>query len=228
MLALRQKTFAAKLPVVQQQARQIDLAGLQARHQALSAELDKAREDADGMALATPREHDLLQRLSRTRGALAAAGQTSTPAEEARSLAATAERVRLLAGLLSWELAQAAPERLWQASKAIATIGAQRAQAQARLAALEQAQRDQAERFTQLGQRITALNQQIQALLPQLTKLGQEEATALQALAVADLQTQRERLAAYGTQARYAMAQLQDSARQPSPPNPQDDHAAPR
>ena len=228
MLALGQKPFAAKLSVVPQPARQSDLAGLPPPPPAPSAVLDKAREDADGMALATPREHDLLQRLSRTRGALAAAGQTSTPAEEARSLAATAERVRLLAGLLSWELAQAAPERLWQASKAIATIGAQRAQAQARLAALEQAQRDQAERFTQLGQRITALNQQIQALLPQLTKLGQEEATALQALAVADLQTQRERLAAYGTQARYAMAQLQDSARQPSPPNPQDDHAAPR
>ena len=136
--------------------------------------------------------------------------------------------MRLLAGLLSWELAQAAPERLWQARKAITTFGEQREQAQGRLAALAQAQRDQALRFTQLGQRITALNQQIQALLPLLGKLGAEEATALQALAVADLQAQKERLAAYSTQARYAMAQLQDSARQPSPPNPQDEHAAPR
>lgn len=228
MLALRQKTFAQRLPVVQQQARQIDLTGLQARHQALSTELEKAREDADGIALATPRERDLQQRLSRARGTLAAAGRADPPTEDARSLAATAERVRLLAGLLSWDLAQAAPERLWQASKALTGINEQREQAQGRLAALEQAQRDQAQRFTQLGQRITALNQQIQALLPQLAKLGQEEATALQALAVADLQAQKERLAAYSTQARYAMAQLQDSARQPSPPNPQDDHAAPR
>jgi hypothetical protein len=228
MLALRQKTFAERLPVAQRQAQQIDLAGLQARHQALSAELDQAREDADGIALATPGERDLLQRVARVRNTLAAAGQAATADDEARNLAQAAERVRLLAGLLSWELAQAAPERLWQASKAITTINEQREQAQGRLAALEQAQRDQELRFTQLGQRITALNQQIQALLPQLARLGAEEATALQTLAVADLQTQKERLAAYSTQARYAMAQLQDSARQPSQTNPQDEHAAPR
>ena len=228
MLALRQKTFAERLPQVQQQAQQIDLAGLQARHQALTAELDKAREDADGVALATPRERDLLQRVARARSTLASTAQPAAADDDARNLAQAAERVRLLAGLLSWDLAQAAPERLWQASKAITGIDEQRVQAQGRLAALEEAQRQQALRFTQLGQRITALNQQIQALLPQLGQLGQEEATALQALAVADLQNQKERLAAYSTQARYAMAQLQDSARQPSPANPQDDHAAPR
>lgn len=227
MLALRQKTFSERLPVVQRQAQQIDLAGLQARHQALSAELDKAREDADGIALATPRERDLLQRVARVRSTLAA-GQAAAADGESRNLAQATERVRLLAGLLSWDLAQAAPERLWQASKAITGIAEQRELAQRRLAALEEAQRQQALRFTQLGQRINALNQQIQALLPQLGQLGQEEASALQALAVADLQTQKERLAAYSTQARYAMAQLQDSARQPSQPNPQDDHAAPR
>ncbi len=239
MLALRQQTFAQKLPAVQQQAQQIDLAGLQVRHSALAAELAQAREAADGVAFATPRERDLLQRVARTRSSLAATAP-GLPEGEVRNLAATAtttktttttstaERVRLLAGLLSWDLAQAAPERQWQAEKALTTLDTQREQAQQRLAALEQAQREQAGRFAQLGQRITVLNQQIQALLPQLDRLGLEEATALQALAVADLQSQQQRLAAYSTQARYAMAQLQDRARQTDATTPQDEHAAPR
>lgn len=227
MLALRQQTFAQKLPAAQQQAQGIDLAGLQARHQALAAELAQARDAADGLAFATPRERGLLQRVARARGTLAA-GTVGPADDEARALAASADRVRLLAGLLSWDLAQAAPERQWQAEKAIAALDSQREQAQARLAALAQAQQEQTQRFAQLGQRITALNQQIQALLPQLDRLGGEEASTLQALAVADLQAQKDRLAAYSTQARYAMAQLQDRARQTDAPNPQDDHAAPR
>ena len=55
------------------------------------------------------------------------------------------------------------------------------------------------------------------ALLAPLEQASRDQAGALQTLTLASLAAQKERLAGYGTQARFAMAQLHDRARQPLP-----------
>lgn len=201
MLAARRARFGAHLPAAQQQTHHL-------RQQALVAEqaaLTQALAQADGPALADTREQDLLQRLSRVQATLAAA-----PAGEAGD--ALRERARRVAGALSWQLALAVPERSWAAKKGLRAVEAQLAAAAARDAALQAAQRDEPARFAAYTERIAELRRRVAGLLPQVATLRQEQQRALQALAVQALREQLPRLDEYTTQARFALAQLQDRA----------------
>ena len=63
-----------------------------------------------------------------------------------------------------------------------------------------------------LSARIKELDQRIQALIPRVATLTKEQQGEVQELAVAELQGQQERLVVYGTQARFAVAQIYDRA----------------
>ena len=126
--------------------------------------------------------------------------------------AATRERYRLAAGAMTWQLAQQYPNRLWEAKKGQKTLEAQLVEAQRRDAALAQAQQDEPKRFDAFGERIAALNPRIAALLPRVVALSNEQQQQVQDIAVAELSRQKERLAVYATQARFALAQLYDRA----------------
>jgi hypothetical protein len=79
-------------------------------------------------------------------------------------------------------------------------------------AALAQAQLDEPARLEAFAARIEALAARVDAALPRVTALAQEQRAAVQELAVADLLRQKERLAGYVTQARFAVAQIVDRA----------------
>jgi hypothetical protein len=64
------------------------------------------------------------------------------------------------------------------------------------------------------AQRIVDLDKRIKALIPRVAALSQEQQQVVQELAVAELTQQKERLAGYATQARFAVAQLYDRANQ--------------
>jgi hypothetical protein len=234
MLTQRQARFEQGLPAVREQAGRVgtqDLVGMRQRQDSLQSAFTQAEQDADGVAYADVRQRDLQQRLSRSRVTVAAlledrsARGTATPAAQALpepvnpgdelDLATTARRLDLAAGALRWELAQALTERQWQARKSLQTSAEGLTQAQASLDALAQAQIDETRRLGQLGQRIQALTLRVQALQAPLDTVTRDQANQLQALAVAGLQAQQQRLASYTTQARFAMAQLLDQARQP-------------
>ena len=51
-------------------------------------------------------------------------------------------------------------------------------------------------------------------MAPRVAGLANEQRAAVQELAVAELTRQKERLVAYGTQARFAVAQIYDRAHQ--------------
>jgi predicted nucleic acid-binding Zn-ribbon protein len=120
--------------------------------------------------------------------------------------------LRLASGVLTWQLADDYTGRVWVAKKELVNIDSQIAQAQARDAALAQAQRDEPARFDAFGKRIAALDPLLQAMLPKVAALRREQQAVVQEIAVAELTHQKERLAIYATQARFAVAQLYDRA----------------
>ena len=82
-------------------------------------------------------------------------------------------------------------------------------------------------RFERFAARIAALTPRIQALIPRVAALSNEQQGVVQELAVAELTRQKERLAGYTTQARFAVAQLYDRANSSSSgANKKEDHAA--
>jgi hypothetical protein len=128
--------------------------------------------------------------------------------------AALRERYRLVAGALSWQLSEQYPARLWETQKTFRGVDTELQAALARDAALARAQRDEPARFDAFAARIKALDPRLQALIPRVAALSKEQQQAVQELAVAELERQKERLTEYTTQARFAVAQLYDRANQ--------------
>jgi hypothetical protein len=241
MLENRRQAYAQRLPDISAKARHSGLAELQRRRDELARELVRAEADADGVAFADTAQQDLMKRLENVRAilekvladpALAAARDALrfpdgpiTWQQAARALlerdgadpefAAAYNKYRLASGALAWQLAEQFPPRAWEAwkgLKGVPGVDSELEQARRRDAALAQAQRDEPARFERFAARIAALGQRLQALLPQITALQREQQQVVQELAVAQLVRQKERLAEYTTQARFAVAQLVDRA----------------
>lgn len=207
MLDNRRRAYAQRLPQVLAgaQGTALGMTTLQQRRDALAGELADATAAADGFAYADERQRELLQRLAAVRATLARLG-TEPEHDGAR------ERARLAAGALTWQLAQELPARAWAARKGMDAMDRQVADAQRREAALAQAQRDEPARFDAYGHRIAALGERIEVLIPRVTVLAGEQQREVEEIAVAQLTRQKERLATYAMQARYAVAQLYDRA----------------
>jgi len=205
MLGNRRQAYADKLPKVRDDAGKLNIAEAIKRRDALVAEIEKVEAEGDHAALADEVRRAQIARIADLQALLQRAG--SDP-----EIAAAADRVRRVAGALTWQLAQEFPDRLWQAKKALRTINMELEMAQARDAALAQAQRDEPARHEAFARRIAALEGTIRALIPKVAALTNEQQGQVQELAVAELTRQKERLAAYTTQARFAVAQLYDRA----------------
>ena len=207
MLANRRQAYAERLPKVREQATQGQL-GIEAmtkRRDELTAEVDRAEADNDHAALADATRLAQLDRVADMRAILDRAGNDP-------EVALAAERVRRVAGALTWQLAQEHPDRLWSARKALRTINTELDLARARDDELAQAQRDEPARQEQFANRIAELEAAVRGMIPRVATLTLEQQGQVQELAVAELTRQKERLVAYTTQARFAVAQLYDRA----------------
>ena len=207
MLANRRQAFAERLPriLAAQKESGTGLAALQQSRDTLARALGEAQARADASAFADTKQRELMARLENVEALLRQAGDES-------ELQRARERARLAAGALTWQLAQDFPARLWQAQKALGVTDAQLDEARRREAALGQAQREEPARFDRFAARIAALRPRIEALIPRVAALSREQQGEVQDLAVAELTRQKERLAVYATQARFAVAQLYDRA----------------
>ncbi|WP_088286756.1 tetratricopeptide repeat protein [Ideonella sp. A 288] len=220
VLVHRSRAYAERLPQLLARANDAaqGVAALQARRDALAAEVDRAEADADGLALASPAELAMRTRVAELRAALPALG-------EGAEAASFADRIRRVDGALGWRLAQAWPQRLWDARKALAALGSALDQARFREAALAQAQRDEPQRFERLAGRLAELSRRVAALNPQVVALAREQREVLQATAIAALARSQQRLADYTAQARFALAQLQDAPAELARHQGEADHA---
>jgi hypothetical protein len=207
MLAERRKAYEQRLPMTRsgEKGSSADLVAAATKRAALAAELERVETNADVVAFTDERQDALLQRLADVQAAL----QINAKDPETAALAG---KVRLLSGVLGWELSSQWPDRLWQAKKALRDADRGLEEARAREQRLARAQREEPQRFAAFAKRIDALEAQIDALLPRVAALTSEQQRQVQGIAVAELARQQDRLAQYQTQARFALAQLYDRA----------------
>jgi hypothetical protein len=205
MLANRRQAFADRLPLVRTEQRALTVATLDQRRQGLAGELAGVETRMETSAFTDTKETDLRMRLDRVRATL-----DRQPGEA--EFAVARERYRRVAGALHWQLAQAYPERLRDAKKAMVELDTGLSDAHRRDGALAQAQRDEPARFEKFAARIEDLDKRVQALTPRVDELAQLQRQFVQELAVDELQRQKERIAAYVTQANFALAQIYDRA----------------
>jgi hypothetical protein len=102
--------------------------------------------------------------------------------------------------------------RLWQARKDLKAVDANLAETRARREALMRAQVDAPGAFENFAARIVQLRGRITQLQSRVQAMSSAHGHYLEELAVAELAAQKERLAVYLTQARFAVAQMYDEA----------------
>ena len=209
MLATRRQAFADRVPRIraQQQASGQDIVHLQQRSDDNAAALKEAEDAADGTAFADASERELQQRLARV-----AATLSSLPADADPGLVEARDRLRRVSGALAWQLAREFPARAWDARKGQKQTEAALADARAHDEQLARAQREEPVHFEEFARRIAELQARLHVLTPRVAALGTEQQGALQEIAISSLVSQKERLAQYTAQARYAVAQLYDRA----------------
>jgi hypothetical protein len=219
MLATRRQAFAERVPRIREQqlASGQDIAHLQQRSDDNAAAVRQAEEAADGVAFADEKERELQQRLARVTSTLA-----SLPPDADPGLVEAHDRLRRVAGALAWQLAHEFPARMWDARKGQKQTEDALVDARANDERLAKAQRDEPAHFEEFARRIAELEARLDVLMPRVAALGKEQQGALQEIAIVSLQAQKERLAQYTAQARYAVAQLYDRATEPK----EGDHAA--
>ena len=205
MLATRRLAYAQRLPKVLQDERSRNFAGLTERRERLAAELTRIEKDNDVTALANDKERALLARLERVEQTLKRlAGHEDTV--EAR------DRHRLLRGLLFSDIASDYSARLWQAQKHLREIDREIAETAVRRESLMRAQAQAPREFEEFSARIAQFRARISQLQDRVRAMSSAHARYLEEMAVAELADQKERLAVYLTQARFAVAQMYDAA----------------
>ena len=205
MLATRRKAFADRLPVVREREQKIGLDALVKRREDVAAEIARGEAEGDGVAFADAKQLDLLERLKDIH-------RIADDPNADPQIVKTRDRVRLVSGVMSWQLAQDATDRIWKEKRELQSIDAELAEAQRGVAALAEAQREEPARFDRFAQRIAAISPLLQVMIPRVAGLGREQRLEAQDIAIAELAGQQERIAGYTTQARFALAQLYDRA----------------
>ena len=205
MLDSRRQAFAERLPQVRARESEAGLDQLEHRREELTRELTWAEAQSNVYAFTNKKEQQLSERLTRVRTMLEQAG-------DAPQLDGERERFRRAWGALTWRLTQEYPVRLWDAKKQLHELDVELAEARERDTALAQAQRDEPAHLRQFAARIAQLDWRIRSLQPQVAGLMRDQQGYLQELAVAELEHQKEQLATYATQARFAVARIYDRA----------------
>ncbi|MDQ2927234.1 MAG: tetratricopeptide repeat protein [Pseudomonadota bacterium] len=205
MLATRRKAFADRLPMVLERQQKTGLDALVQRREGVAAEISQGEAAGDGVVFADAKQLELLGRLKDIH-------RIADDPNADPEIVKTRDRVRLVSGVMSWQLAQDGIDRIWKEKKELQDIDAALVDAQRRVAALAQAQKDEPVRFDRFAQRIAAISPLLQVMIPRVAGLGKEQRTEAQDIAIAELSSQQERIAGYTTQARFALAQLYDRA----------------
>ncbi|MGE5453058.1 MAG: hypothetical protein ACM3VZ_14580 [Acidobacteriota bacterium] len=186
-------------------ASESSLSALRQRVDALEADIAQAQFRTDVSVFADERQREQLARIARVQAIVDKPGN-------APEIVRARERLRLVSGLLNWQLAQEQAARLSTAQTALAAAKADLAQAQGRAAVITQTLRDEPQRLARWNDRVQTLATQFDVARPKVAALAVEQQNVLQEMALEELTRQKENLATYLVQARFAVAQLYDQA----------------
>ena len=204
LLETQRLAYARRSARVQAMLQRADLAALAARRAALAQTLASIEQDRDAVGLADAGELARWQRLESVQQRLSRLG-TEAPV-------AGVEQARLLRGVLLWNLSSRYPERLWRAKRELAGIDAELLIAGERRATLDRAYAGEPTRLASIGRGIAGKAERIAALQARTDALLRRQQSALQELAVGELQEYQQRLRGYAAEARFALAQVYDRA----------------
>src|SRR5580698_5445416 len=213
MIDTREAAYALRLPQVDQLLASGAVDQLQHRRDDLDARLTAIEARQDVAALGSPEERMHWEQIRQIEDALAGA-----PHDEAND--ALRERLRLLKGVLFYQLVDAFKARQWQERRTLKDLDLALHEAQSRWIRVDRARRNVPTNTGEFAARLAALKTRISELQARLASAEKGQQAYLQQIAVAELSDQKDRLDTYEVQARFALATMYDKASSGQPPQP--------
>jgi hypothetical protein len=205
MIDPRERAYAERLPRADALLATDAADALQRRREDLAGRLNSVAAEGDIAALGSPEEREQWTQIQRIEAQLATA-PAGAETDQYR------ERLRLVKGVLLFHLDEAFKARVWQQRRALKDLDLALGEAQNRWVRVQHARKSVPANTGEFAARITSLQQRIQALQARLVTTQQRQNDYLAGLAVAQLQEQKQRLAAYRVQARFELASMYDRA----------------
>jgi hypothetical protein len=205
MIDTRERAYAERLPRTDALLASGALDQLRQHNAALEDELHKVDAAHDVAALGSDTERQQWARVQRIEAGLVGAPNTPENAE-------LRERLALVKGVLYFRLNDAYGARLWQQQRGMRDLSLALQEAQGRWIRVERARKNMPANTGEFAQRVAALAQRIAALQTRLADAEQRQDAYLAQVAVNELGQQKDRLAAYQVQARFALATMYDRA----------------
>ena len=206
MVDTRRRAYALRTPVLQQTLDTVDLDAMENHKNEMESRLTGIERDNDIAALATDREHEQWEKIERIEKVLESADQSDPLVQEMR------EKTRLLRGRLLWDFNAGYKARVWRTHKELRELDVAYGEARRRWVLVERAREDYPARTEEFAGRVANLQPRIAALSAKLAAAAKSENQYLASVAIKELESQKERLAAYSLQARYALASIYDRA----------------
>lgn len=205
MLDTRRIAYHQRLPKVEETLAREEPEILAGKRVELESRLAAAERGGDIVALGTSREQEMWSTLRTTEDALAAQPDDA-------SLDEMRDKVRLLKGVLYWQLNDAYKARVWGTRKSLKELDVALKETEKRWLRVERARDNMPSDTETFAERVAALKPRIDGLGIRLAAAAQAQGEYLADLAVEELESQKERLASYQLQARFALATIYDRA----------------
>ncbi len=206
MVDTRRKAYEQRLPALHGTLDSVDLDALEARNNELESRLSAIERKSDVVGLATARELEQWRKVERVEQVLVKADQNDPLVQEMR------EKTRLLRGTLLWDFNASYTARLWRAKKELRELDVAHREARRRWVLVERAREEYPARTEAFAKRVENLSPRIQGLIARLAITAEAQNRYLAAIAIRELESQKQRLAAYSLQARFALASIYDRA----------------
>lgn len=206
MVDTRRLAFTQRSSAMQKSLDAVDMESLEAQAVELDARLKAIEQREDVVALATSTEQASWRRAL----AVATALKQADPGDAA--VVEMQEKTRLIQGVLYWDMNANYKARLWREKKEVRELAVATKEARRRHTLVDRARDQVPQRNEQFATRVTALTPQLQALAKRCQTTGAAQSEYLAALAIQQLEQQKQRLAQYALQAQFALASIYDRA----------------
>lgn len=203
MIDTRALAYDQRLPAVENRLTEIELTELQSRRDALVSEFADIRQSRNIVGLADEREAGLWLQLETAE---------KNPAWSLQQSRAAREKHRILKGTLLWDLDREYKYRLWQQQRSIAELDEALAVAHDSRQRTDAARSSVPQWLEKYTRRIDRLAPRVEAMRAKIGTLVGQQQQQLQVLVAREFSAQKERLATYRVQARFALATIYDRA----------------
>ena len=203
MLAERRRGFAQRLPKVRESSGFERLAELRSQRNVFASQLSDIEAREDYAAFAGPDEKDHLERLERVAASIDKVGGERNTVQQQ-------DMLRLLSGLLHYELATDYPVRRWQARKQLILLDRALGEADERAARLRRIAEIGELEFSAFEKRISGQQDRIGDLRRRVSGLLGQQEQLINRMAIDAIRDQQRHIVQLRLNARFELAKLYD------------------